>query len=226
MNINRRQLLKTGVSIAATATIGAAALRATARPLIDLVTGRPIKLIHRPTRHNFDEIRAFAQNPEVRLYVEERKEAILESPELSYLDVSTEWLRSILEDMIVLDNVAILRSTTIYHKDARSWVQLNVDCIDRLARLEDGEPGSTYTVPSPPASAYIQRWNGRPTVHFTSDQLLYTSRNRPDCTYGYSEVERWMDARESDFYFVRFGEQAQLRGDIQWTISLVEELIG
>lgn len=95
------------------------------------------------------------------------------------------WLRAMLEDIFVLDAVAI------YPRRTRGGNLYSLDLIDAatIKRVIDGG-GRT---PLPPDPAYQQILKGVPAVDYTLDTLIYTMRNpRTFKLYGYSPVEQIM----------------------------------
>lgn len=93
------------------------------------------------------------------------------------------WLRMLLEEMFVLDAVALLPRVS------RAGTPLGVELID----------GSTITrkidysgrTPEAPNIAYQQVLSGLTTAEFSADQMLYFVRNkRVDKVYGYGPVEQ------------------------------------
>jgi hypothetical protein len=80
-----------------------------------------------------------------------------------------EWLRPLLDDMLVIDAPAILIRKTFNGDIA----ELPVIRGDMIVRYID-EQGWT---PVPPSPAYAQNWWGLPLVNLTTDQLVYKPRN-------------------------------------------------
>jgi phage portal protein BeeE len=99
-----------------------------------------------------------------------------------------EWLRPLMDDLLVLDAVAILIRKTFKGE----IVELPVLRGDSIVRYIDVN-GWT---PMPPQPAYAQNWWGIPLVNLTTDQLIYKPRNIvPRNTissqlYGMSPVEQ------------------------------------
>ena len=94
-----------------------------------------------------------------------------------------QWLRMLVEDMLVLDAVCIFPQQT------RGGGLYSLDLIDgaTIKRVID-EYGRT---PAPPNPAYQQVLKGVPAVDYTRDQLRYIVRNpRTWKLYGYSPVEQ------------------------------------
>jgi hypothetical protein len=98
-----------------------------------------------------------------------------------------EWVRRILEDLIVIDAPAILLRRTLTGKVAQwRWT----DGADILRLIDD----QGYTPPAP-SPAYTQLWEGVPRLFLTTDQLIYRPRNivprgtTASQLYGYSPVE-------------------------------------
>jgi len=93
------------------------------------------------------------------------------------------WQRMILEDMFVLDAVAIYpwkyNDGTLYRLDIMDGATIKRVINDQ---------GRT---PMPPDPAYQQILKGIPTSDYTSDELIYNVRNkRSNRIYGYSPVEQ------------------------------------
>jgi HK97 family phage portal protein len=93
------------------------------------------------------------------------------------------WLRTLLEDVLVLDAPAIeLRRN-------RAGMIIGLDIVDgaTIKLLFD----ATGRPPRPPAPAYEQVIHGQPWKLLTRDELLYLPRNpRPHKAYGFSPVEQ------------------------------------
>lgn len=157
---------------------------------------------------SFDQLRALSENCDIlRIVIETRKDQIESidwdiqpgkdkkvSPEdlaqvkAFFLQPSTEldwsgWVRSILEDLFVLDAVAL------YPRLTRGGDLYSIDVIDAatIKRIID-DGGRT---PIPPDPAYQQQLHGVPAVNYTADELIYFMRNpRTHKFYGYSPVEQ------------------------------------
>ena len=80
-----------------------------------------------------------------------------------------EWLRPLLEDMLVIDAATILIRRTF----SGQIVELPVLRGEMIVRYIDVN-GFT---PMPPEPAYAQNWWGIPLVNLTTDQLIYKPRN-------------------------------------------------
>jgi hypothetical protein len=80
-----------------------------------------------------------------------------------------EWLRPILEDMLVIDAASILIERT----RSKEIVGLRYTPGQCITRYVD-DRGFT---PAPPSPAYAQLWEGIPRVDLTTDQLVYKPRN-------------------------------------------------
>lgn len=94
-----------------------------------------------------------------------------------------EWLRMLLEDMLVLD------AATLYPRRTLGGSVYALEVIDgaTIRRLID-ERGRT---PEAPAPAYQQILKGLPAVDYSRDELLYLPRNvRSHRVYGLSPVEQ------------------------------------
>ena len=94
-----------------------------------------------------------------------------------------EWLRMVLEDLIVLD------APSIYRRRTRGGDLYALEVIDgaTIKRVID-DWGRT---PPPPMPAYQQVLKGYPAINYTADDLIYAPRNRrPGKIYGYSPVEQ------------------------------------
>lgn len=81
----------------------------------------------------------------------------------------SDWVRPLLDDMLVIDAPSILMRKTFKGEIA----QLRVLRGESITRLID-ENGWTPDAPSP---AYQQNWWGLPLVNLTTDQLVYKPRN-------------------------------------------------
>ena len=158
----------------------------------------------------YAQLRGLAENLDIlRLVIETRKDqleafawsikardgrtvsdATLDAIRARFMQPSTEydwsgWLRVILEDMFVLDAVAIYPRTT------RGGDLYSLDVIDAstIKRVIDAG-GRT---PMPPDPAYQQILKGVPAVDYTADTLIYSMRNpRSFKLYGFSPVEQIM----------------------------------
>ncbi|HLY57001.1 MAG TPA: hypothetical protein VKS60_15660 [Stellaceae bacterium] len=94
-----------------------------------------------------------------------------------------EWVRMLVEDMLVLD------AATIYPRRAVDGSLLALEPLDggTIKRVLD-DWGRT---PQPPLPAYQQILKGLPAVNYTADALLYLPRNpRTWRVYGLSPVEQ------------------------------------
>lgn len=94
-----------------------------------------------------------------------------------------EWLRLLLEDLLVLD-APTLHIRRTYGDDLYSLEPLDGGTIKRV--IDDW--GRT---PMPPIAAYQQVLKGYPAVDYTTEQLIYKPRNiRTHRVYGFSPVEQ------------------------------------
>lgn len=96
----------------------------------------------------------------------------------------TDWLRMLLEDMLVLDAPAVFIRRTMDRSEIVGLYQVDgatiMPLIDNLGRT-----------PEPPKPAYQQVLHGIPAVDYTSDDMVYRPRNRRVHTvWGYSPVEQ------------------------------------
>jgi SPP1 gp7 family putative phage head morphogenesis protein len=94
-----------------------------------------------------------------------------------------EWLRALLEDMLVVD------AATIYPRRTRGGELYALELMDgaTIKRLLNAD-GRT---PRPPDPAYQQVLHGLPSSDYTLDELLYRPRNvRTARVYGFSPVEQ------------------------------------
>lgn len=80
-----------------------------------------------------------------------------------------DWIRPLLEDMIVIDAPGFLMRRSLTGK-VLQW--RTTDGADILRLIDD----QGYT-PAPPSPAYTQLWEGVPRLFLTSDQLIYRPRN-------------------------------------------------
>jgi len=94
-----------------------------------------------------------------------------------------DWLRMLLEDMLVID------AATIYPRYTRGGSLYSLDIIDGATiKPLIGEDGRS---PEPPDPAYQQILHGVPAADFSADELLYLPRNvRAHRFYGMSPVEQ------------------------------------
>lgn len=93
------------------------------------------------------------------------------------------WVRAVMEDLLVLDAVAI------YPRPNLGGGLYSLDVLDaaNIRRVID-DGGRT---PLPPSPAYIQQLKGVPAASYTSEELVYFMRNpRSHKLYGYSPVEQ------------------------------------
>lgn len=94
-----------------------------------------------------------------------------------------DWLRLLLEDLLVLDAPAIYIRRT-YGNDLYSLEPIDGGTIKRV--IDDW--GRT---PLPPVAAYQQVLKGYPAIDYTTEQLIYKPRNnRTHRVYGYGPVEQ------------------------------------
>ncbi len=94
----------------------------------------------------------------------------------------TNWLKQIMEDLLVVDAVAVYRRRT---RGGRIIGYLPIDGASiELMLLHDG------TTPDPPDIAYVQKIHGQETARLTSDELIYTMMNpRTHTAYGLAPLE-------------------------------------
>jgi hypothetical protein len=94
-----------------------------------------------------------------------------------------DWLRMLLEDMLVID------AATIYPRFNRGGELYSLDIVDGATiKPLIGEDGRAPDAPDP---AYQQVLHGVPAADFTADELLYLPRNpRAHRLYGMSPVEQ------------------------------------
>lgn len=81
----------------------------------------------------------------------------------------SEWLRRLLEEMLVIDAASILLRRNGKGQILEMWAIPG----DNITRYID-QNGFT---PQPPNPAYAQLWQGMPRVDLTTDQLVYRPRN-------------------------------------------------
>jgi len=142
------------------------------RPNSQKAAGRTLKAERRkPSADRIDELTAFFSFPD---------------GEHNFDD----WLRMILEDLLVIDAVTLAATIddhgTVWSegKQVRRFEVIDGATIKRV--IDD--MGRT---PVPPAVAYQQILKGLPAIDFTSDELVYRPRNlRAHKFYGYSPVEQ------------------------------------
>ncbi len=94
-----------------------------------------------------------------------------------------DWLRMLIEDLLVID------AATIYPRYTRAGKLHSLDIIDGATiKPLIGEDGRA---PEPPGPAYQQILHGVPAADFSADELLYLPRNvRAHKLYGMSPVEQ------------------------------------
>jgi hypothetical protein len=95
----------------------------------------------------------------------------------------SQWLRAIMEDVLVMDAVAVFPRYT------RGGDLYSLDLLDpgTIKRVID----DTGRTPMPPDPAYQQVLKGVPAVNYHADELYYFMRNpRTHKLYGYSPVEQ------------------------------------
>lgn len=157
---------------------------------------------------SFEQLRALADNHDLtRLAIETRKDQICKfniaivpkedgkKPDDTCREIEDflrepdrvhgwdEWLRMLLEDMLVID------AATIYPRFTNGGKLYALELIDggTIKRLVDAN-GRT---PLPPDPAYQQILKGMAATNFTFEELLYRPRNpRTNKFYGYSPVEQ------------------------------------
>jgi len=94
-----------------------------------------------------------------------------------------QWMRAFLEDLFVIDAVAI------YPRMTKGGDLFALELIDAATIHRIIDP--TGRTPMPPDPAYQQVLHGVPAVDYSADQLVYTMRNpRTNRLYGYSPVEQ------------------------------------
>jgi len=94
-----------------------------------------------------------------------------------------QWLRMVVEDMLVID------AATIYPRKTKGGAPFSFEIMDGATiKLILDERGRT---PEPPSVAYQQILKGIPAVDYTRDEIIYFPRNlRSSHVYGYSPVEQ------------------------------------
>jgi len=155
----------------------------------------------------FDQLRALADNLDIlRLVIETRKDqvcayeweiqgegvsdAVLADVRAKFLQPSPDcdwdgFLRKILEDLFVLDAVAVYPRRTV----GGDLYSLEVIDAATIKRVID----ATGRTPLPPSPAYQQILKGVPAADYTSESLIYAMRNpRSWRLYGFSPVEQIM----------------------------------
>ena len=94
----------------------------------------------------------------------------------------TNWLKQIMEDLFVIDAVAVYRRKN-RKGDVIGYLPIDAASIE-LVLLHDG------TTPDPPDTAYIQKIHGQEIAHLTADELIYTMMNpRTHTAYGLAPLE-------------------------------------
>lgn len=95
-----------------------------------------------------------------------------------------EWLRSVLEDLLVLDAPAIFVQRTLDGSEVLRLEQMDGATIKRVI-TDDGR------TPEPPYAAYQQILKGLPANNYTREEIIYRPRNlRVHKIYGFSPVEQ------------------------------------
>lgn len=131
----------------------------------------------------------------------------------------SEWLRPLLDDLLVIDAPTILIRKTFKGEIA----ELRVLRGESITRLIDAN-GFT---PQPPDPAYQQNWWGLPLVNLTTDQLIYKPRNIvPRNTvssqlYGYSPTEQAADEIKIGIKRLEFILQYYTEGSIPGLVHIV-----
>ena len=93
------------------------------------------------------------------------------------------WMRMVLEDLLVIDAVAI------YPRLTKGGDLFALELMDGATIRRVLDP--TGRTPMPPDPAYQQVLKGLPAVDYTTEELFYTMRNpRTNRFYGYSPVEQ------------------------------------
>jgi HK97 family phage portal protein len=156
----------------------------------------------------FDEMRALADGYDLlRLVIESRKDQLAKlswtvqprdktkRPDAKCREVQEfllfpdrennwhDWLRMLVEDMLVID------AATIYPRLTRGGKPYAFELVDgaTITRKVD----ITGRTPLPPETAYQQVLKGVPAVNYSMDELIYAPRNkRTHKVYGYSPVEQ------------------------------------
>lgn len=94
-----------------------------------------------------------------------------------------QWLRMVLEEMLVID------AATVFPRFTRGGKPYSLDLID--GATVNPKIDAFGRPPEPPSVAYQQIIKGVPAADFTLDQLIYAPRNkRVSKVYGYSPVEQ------------------------------------
>ncbi len=136
-----------------------------------------------------------------------------------------DWLRMLIEDMLVID------AATIYPRFTRAGKLYSLDIVDGATI----KPliGADGRAPEPPDPAYQQVLHGVPAADFSADEFLYLPRNvRPHKLYGMSPVEQIAltvnialrrDAATLDYY--RAGSVPDAFGTVpkEWTSDQVRQ---
>lgn len=177
----------------------------------DYPVANNIKITKRQGEGNYgatyDELRLLADTHDMtRLVIETKKDQISRQKwEIRYKDgrkadakidainakfrypdnhmTHSQWLRVLVEDMLVID------ATAIYPRKTRGGDIYSFDIMDAgtINRMIDAS-GRT---PLPPDIAYQQILKGVPAVGYSADEIYYTNRNRrSNKLYGFSPVEQ------------------------------------
>lgn len=161
----------------------------------------------------FEQLRALSDNLDIlRLVIETRKdlvckmrweikpkdetqdkdarckaiEAFLAMPDKEH--TWSEWLRMIMEDMLVIDAATLYPRMT---KGGQLYALEPLDGATVVRKLDAGGRTPLPTLPAPHNVAYQQFLKGVPAVDYTRDELIYRPRNvRTNKVYGFSPVEQ------------------------------------
>lgn len=136
-----------------------------------------------------------------------------------------QWLRSQIEDLLVLDAIAV------YPRSTRGGDLYALELIDpaTLKRVID----DTGRTPVPPNVAFQQILKGIPAADYSRDMLIYTMRNpRTNRLYGYGPVEQIMmtvnialrrQMSQLDFYTAGNVPEAIAQVPDTWTMPQIKE---
>lgn len=137
-----------------------------------------------------------------------------------------EWLRELVEDLLVID------APTIYPRQTLGGGLHSLEVMDgaTIKILVD----ETGRVPMAPAPAYAQVLKGMPASHYTRDELIYKPRNRRSWKqYGFSPVEQIMmtvnialrrQISQLNYYTEGNVPEALVSCPAEWTPEMVGEM--
>jgi len=94
----------------------------------------------------------------------------------------TNWIKQLLEDLLVIDAVAIAKKFN-RRGDIIGYLPVDASTIELILE-QDG------TLPEPPQFAYLQRVNGREQARLTTEEMIYSMMTpRTHSVYGFAPME-------------------------------------